>query len=135
MNQTKMTNEKWVETLGQMMMDMPKLKMARTCYDYLTIQGIPPTEAQSQKLFEFWNKFKSQAKSKMKEEIEFTKQSMKQFDVETTPDAEWIRDFERRLLTSYVPMLEDLVKYFKLKHQTTPSIKIPNKLKSYFENP
>lgn len=130
-----MTNEKWVETLEQMMMDMPKLKMVKTCYEYLTNQGIPPTESQSQKLFEFWNKFKSQAKSKMKEEIEFTKQAMTQFEVETTPDAEWVRDFERRLLTSYVPLLEDLVKYFKLKQQSTPSIKIPNNLKPYFELP
>ena len=79
--------------------------------------------------------FISQADNKLKEEVEFTKQSMKQFEVETTPDAEWVREFERKLLTSYVPMLEDLIKYFKLKQVQYPSIKIPNNLKPYFELP
>lgn len=51
---TNMTNEKWLETLEQMIIDMPNLKMARTCYDYLRTQNIPPTESQSEKLFKFW---------------------------------------------------------------------------------
>jgi len=54
MKTTNLTNDKWLETLEQMMMDMPNLKMARTCYDYLRTQGVAPTESQSMKLFQFW---------------------------------------------------------------------------------
>jgi aldehyde:ferredoxin oxidoreductase len=136
MNKEIITNEKWLETLEQMMIDMPNLKMARTCYDYLRNTGVPPTAAQSKKLFEFWNK-KIQDKNKsgeeqVAEEIQITKQTMKRFEFDTTPEAVWIKEFEKKLNTSYIPMLEDLTKYFKLKQQLNPYIKIPNKLQSHF---
>jgi 5-bromo-4-chloroindolyl phosphate hydrolysis protein len=54
MKTTNLTNDKWLETLEQMIIDMPNLKMARTCYDYLRTQGVAPTESQSVKLFQFW---------------------------------------------------------------------------------
>ena len=54
MKTTNLTNDKWLETLEQMIIDMPNLKMARTCYDYLRTQGVAPTESQSEKLFKFW---------------------------------------------------------------------------------
>ena len=136
MTTTNMTNEQWLETLEKMMIDMPKLNMAHTCYDYLVKQGIPPTDSQKDKLFKFWNQ-KSQANqdaevvtnSKLKETAIVMEQLRKEKYADADIDVlDFCRDFEHRVATTpFTPNKDELFDYYFQKRKLNVGFSVPNK--------
>ena len=138
---TKMTNEQWVVTLEQMMIDMPKLNMVKTCYDYLVKQGIPPTDSQKEKLFKFWNptpQANQDTKEFIGDKIKETAIIMGQLVKEKYANAdidvlEFCRDFEQRVATTpFTPDKDDLFNYYFQKRKLNVGFSVPNKFIAEF---